>query len=304
MTSLNFIYSSSLVSLAPLQAVLFDVDGTLCDSDPLHYYAFREMLLEIGYNGGVPVDEEWFIKTIAGKHNDDIASALFPDDQERGLKFCNDKEAMFRRLVKEQLKPIDGLYKVKKWIEDRGLKRAAVTNAPRLNAELIIEILGLKDFFDVVIIGSECERAKPSPDPYLKALELLKVSEEHTFIFEDSFSGIKAGVAAGMPVVGLATRNPPHVLMEAKPAFLIKDYEDSKLWADLEEIDKSQVPLQPQSETYTLGERSVTVVEVEHYRVNWPALSETLDFLFINIKREMVISLFFFRKIGCARSNS
>jgi len=45
----------------------------------------------------VPVDEEWFIKTIAGKHNDDIASALFPDDQERGLKFCDEKEAMFRR---------------------------------------------------------------------------------------------------------------------------------------------------------------------------------------------------------------
>lgn len=88
------------------------------------------------------------------------------------------------RLVKEQLKPIDGLYKVKKWIEDRGLKRAAVTNAPRLNGELIIEILGLKDFFDVVIIGSECERAKPFPDPYLKALELLKVSKDHTFIFE------------------------------------------------------------------------------------------------------------------------
>ncbi|XP_049376959.1 haloacid dehalogenase-like hydrolase domain-containing protein Sgpp isoform X1 [Solanum stenotomum] len=229
--------SSPLAALAPLQAVLFDVDGTLCDSDPLHYYAFREMLLEIGYNCGVPVDEEWFIKTIAGKHNNDIASALFPDDQERGLKFCDEKEAMFRRLVKEQLKPIDGVYKVKKWIEDRGLKRAAVTNAPRLNAELIIEILGLKDFFDVVIIGSECERAKPSPDPYLKALELLKVSKEHTFIFEDSASGIKAGVAAGMPVVGLATRNPPHILMEAKPAFLIKDYEDSKLWAALEEID-------------------------------------------------------------------
>lgn len=45
----------------------------------------------------MPVDEEWFIKTIAGKHNDDIASALFPDDQERGLKFCDEKEAMFRR---------------------------------------------------------------------------------------------------------------------------------------------------------------------------------------------------------------
>ncbi|KAG6577640.1 Haloacid dehalogenase-like hydrolase domain-containing protein Sgpp, partial [Cucurbita argyrosperma subsp. sororia] len=208
---------SSLVMLAPVEAVLFDVDGTLCDSDPLHYYAFREMLQE---------------------HNDDVARAIFPDDFERGLKFCDEKEAMFRRLVTEQLKPVNGLYKVKKWIEDRGLKRAAVTNAPRPNAELMISMLGLTDFFEAVIIGGECEHAKPHPEPYLKALEVLKVSKDHTFIFEDSVSGIKAGVAAEMPVVGIATRNPEHLLMQAKPALVVKDYDDPRLWAALDELDK------------------------------------------------------------------
>ncbi|CAJ1928874.1 unnamed protein product [Sphenostylis stenocarpa] len=238
---------SSLARLAPLEAVLFDVDGTLCDSDPLHYLAFREMLLEvvsflsrkIGFNGGAPITEEFFIQTVAGKHNDDIAKALFPDDLQRGLKFVDDKEALFRRMAKEQLKPLNGLDKVRKWIESHGLKRAAVTNAPRANAELMISLLGLSDFFDAVIIGGECEHAKPHPDPYLKGLEALKASKDHTFVFEDSFSGIKAGVAAGMPVIGLATRNPENLLMEAKPTFLIKDYEDPKLWAALEELDKA-----------------------------------------------------------------
>lgn len=234
--------SSSLSKLAPLQAVLFDVDGTLCDSDPLHFHAFREMLLEIGYNGGVPVTEEWYSENMAGAHNDDVAKFLFPDDLERGLKFCEDKEAMFRKLAQEKLKAIDGLYKVKKWIEDRGLKRAAVTNAPKLNAEMMISTVGLSDFFDCVILGSDCEHAKPYPDPYLKALDILKVSKDHTFIFEDSFSGIKAGVAAGMSVVGLKTRNPERMLMLAKPAFLIQDYEDPKLWAALEEIDRKTGP--------------------------------------------------------------
>uniref|UniRef100_A0A5B6Z3G5 Haloacid dehalogenase-like hydrolase domain-containing protein Sgpp n=1 Tax=Davidia involucrata TaxID=16924 RepID=A0A5B6Z3G5_DAVIN len=230
--------TSSLSSLAPLEAVLFDIDGTLCDSDPLHYYAFREMLQEIGFNGGVPITEEFFVENIAGKHNEDIASLLFPDDHPMGVKFLDDKEAMFRRLAKEQLKPVNGLYKLKKWVEDRGLKRAAVTNAPRPNAELMISILGLSDFFDSLILGSDCEHAKPFPDPYLKALEVLKVSKDHTFVCEDSVSGIKAGVAAGMPVVGLTTRNPEHLLMEANPAILIKDYEDPKLWAALEELDR------------------------------------------------------------------
>ena len=92
-----------------------------------------------------------------------------------------------QRLAAEQLKPLDGLYEVKKWIEDRGLKRAAVTNAPRPNAELMISRLGLSNFFDAVIIGDECEHAKPHPEPYLKALEILKASKDHTFIFEVSF---------------------------------------------------------------------------------------------------------------------
>ncbi|KAI3453445.1 hypothetical protein Pfo_010108 [Paulownia fortunei] len=228
----------SLLQLAPLEAVLFDIDGTLCDSDPLHYYAFREMLQEIGFNAGVPITEGFFVENIAGKHNEDIASILFPNDHERGVKFLDDKEAMFRRIVKEKLEPVKGLYKLKKWIEDHGLKRAAVTNAPRANAELMISMLGLSDFFHALILGSDCERAKPFPDPYLKALEVLKVSKEHTYIFEDSVSGIKAGVAAGMPSIGLTTRNPAELLMEAKPAFLIKDYEDPKLWTVLDELDK------------------------------------------------------------------
>lgn len=87
-------------------------------------------------------------------------------------------------MAKEEIKPINGLDKLKKWIEDRGLRRAAVTNAPRLNADMMVSLLGLSDFFEFVIIGSDCERAKPFPDPYLKALEQLKVSKDHTFICE------------------------------------------------------------------------------------------------------------------------
>uniref|UniRef100_A0A7C9D066 Sugar-terminal-phosphatase n=1 Tax=Opuntia streptacantha TaxID=393608 RepID=A0A7C9D066_OPUST len=228
----------ALAKVAPVEAVLFDVDGTLCDSDPLHLVAFREMLIEIGYNDGVPVDEDWFVKNIAGKHNDDIARTIFPDDFERGLKFTEDKEAYFRKLVTEHVKPLNGLQKLVKWVEDRGLKRAAVTNAPRANAELMISELGLSEFFQAVIVGDECEHAKPHPAPYLKGLEVLKATKEHTFIFEDSPSGIKAGVAAGMPVVGISTRNPESLLMEAKAALIIKDYEDPKLWAALEELEK------------------------------------------------------------------
>lgn len=104
----------------------------------------------------------------------------------------------------------------------------------------MISKLGLNDFFQAVILGSECEHPKPHPGPYLKALEVLNVSKEHTLVFEDSISGIKAGVAAGMPVIGLTTGNPASLLMQAKPAFLIENYADPKLWDVLEELDNKK----------------------------------------------------------------
>ncbi|GFQ00656.1 haloacid dehalogenase-like hydrolase domain-containing protein sgpp [Phtheirospermum japonicum] len=230
-------FFSSLASVAPLEAILFDIDGTLVNSDPIHYNAYREMFLEIGFNGGEPITEEYYSKNLSGMHNEELCHILFPDwELERARKFLDDKEAMFRRLAAEQLKPVAGLDKLSKWVEDNGLKRAAVTNAPRDNAEMMIKMSGLGNFFELLIIGSECERAKPFPDPYLKALEQLGVSSEHAFVFEDSVSGIKAGVAAGMPVVGLATGNPEKVLSEAGAAIVIKDYTDSNLWATLEDI--------------------------------------------------------------------
>ncbi|CAA3022525.1 Hypothetical predicted protein [Olea europaea subsp. europaea] len=66
---------------------------------------------------------------------------------------CQERD--FALLASEQLKPIAGLDELCNWIEDRGLKRAAITNAPRPNVELMIPQLGLADFFEIVIIGSE-----------------------------------------------------------------------------------------------------------------------------------------------------
>ncbi|RLM54665.1 haloacid dehalogenase-like hydrolase domain-containing protein Sgpp [Panicum miliaceum] len=238
----------SLATTVPVQAVLFDIDGTLCDSDPLHHVAFQELLLEIGYNNGVPIDDEFFIKNIAGRSDAEAAQNLFPDwELEKGLKFLEEKDAKYRSLAKERLEPVKGLGKVVQWVKDHGYKRAAVTNAPRINAELMISLLGLSDFFQAIIIGGECEQPKPAPYPYLKALKELQVSAEHTFIFEDSASGIRAGVAAGMPVVAVATRNPEKSLLEAGASLLIKDYEDPKLWAALEEIDREEAKLKKAS---------------------------------------------------------
>jgi beta-phosphoglucomutase-like phosphatase (HAD superfamily) len=69
-------------------------------------------------------------------------------------------------------------------VEKEGLQRAAVTNAPRKNAELMISLLGLSSFFEIVIIGGECERSKPFPDPYQNALKHFGLSPHEAFVLE------------------------------------------------------------------------------------------------------------------------
>uniref|UniRef100_A0A7N0TIR3 Haloacid dehalogenase-like hydrolase domain-containing protein Sgpp n=1 Tax=Kalanchoe fedtschenkoi TaxID=63787 RepID=A0A7N0TIR3_KALFE len=237
--NLSPIRKCSLAPVAPVEAVLFDIDGTMIDSDSIHFRAFQQLLLEVGYNGGVPITEEFYVKDVCGKHNDVLGPYLFPDwDVRKSRQFLDKKEALFKKLAVKEMKMVDGLDRMFKWIKSRGLKHAAVTNAPRPSADFLLSMTGLGDFFGTVVIGIEWGRPKPFPDPYLKGLELLRVSHRRAFVFEDSIAGIKAGVAAGMPVVGVALRNPPELLLEAGAAFTIKDYNDPKLWVALAEVDK------------------------------------------------------------------
>lgn len=93
---------------------------------------------------------------------------------------------VFVSLAKEHTAPIPGLMKLVQWVKEQGLRRAAVSNSPRDNVEQVIEALGLTGFFEIVVIGNECERPKPYPDPYLKALEHFGATPDRAIVFEVS----------------------------------------------------------------------------------------------------------------------
>lgn len=82
-----------------------------------------------------------------------------------------------------------GLTEFISWLEGRGLRKAAVTNAPKDNTLLMLAALELDTYFEAVVLGEECERAKPHPDPYLKALKLLGLQPHEAIVIEDSPSG-------------------------------------------------------------------------------------------------------------------
>lgn len=222
-----------------LCGVLFDIDGTLVNSDPLHQAVFRELLLkEDGFNDNKPIDDEFFRKKISGRQNARIMADLFPEwPEEKREAWTIQKEARFREVAASSMmeRKMPGLDKLKAWIEDKGLPRAAVTNAPRLNAEAMISGIECNNgFFQTLVIGDECDRPKPDPCPYLTACKNLEIDASGCIVFEDSPSGARAGVAAGAAVIGILSGQEESALLEAGCTFVITDFTDLKLWDYLE----------------------------------------------------------------------
>ena len=88
----------------------------------------------------------------------------------------------------------------------------------------MLQEIGLSNAFEAIIYGEQCARAKPHPDPYLEGLKALGIAPEEAVIFEDSPSGVRAGVAAGVHVIALATTQPPGVLAGCGPSDIIPDF--------------------------------------------------------------------------------
>ena len=228
-----------------LSAALFDIDGTLFNSVALHFKVFQELLLEENYDGGRMIDDSFFKARISGRQNALICSDLFPGwTLEEGEAFASKKEARFREMAAAQLPALmtPGLRELLAQLDAAGVRCAAVTNAPRANAELMISAIGsvagrtnALEFFEPLIIGDECVHAKPHPEPYLAACRAIDVDPERCVAFEDSVSGATAAVAAGVRTIGItSTHSPEELVKNAGCSLTIQDFEDEALAKELE----------------------------------------------------------------------
>ncbi len=180
----------------PFHAYLFDCDGTIADSMPLHYIAWKQALGEWGCEfpeetfyawGGLPVTE--------------IISTL---NREQGLAMPVEtvghrKESLYYELLPK----LTAVPEVLEQIESAHgrIPFAVVSGSTRESVKASLEAMGLADKFDVMVCAGEYSRAKPDPEPYLLAAERLGVAPEKCLVFEDTDMGIQAATAAGMQSV-------------------------------------------------------------------------------------------------------
>jgi HAD superfamily hydrolase (TIGR01509 family) len=207
-------------------ALLFDIDGTLTDTDPLHIRAFNTMLAKFSRS----ITAEEYFRRVMGFTNAEIMRDFFPDMPVAEHKALADfKEATFRELAKTDLHPVPGLIDLLDWAEREGIPMAAVTNAPTANAELMLTGLHVKHRFRTIVIGDELPRGKPDPLPYLVAGERLGVDCRHCVAFEDSRSGMRSASAAGSYSIGMLSSLPEEELMKVGARFGVKSFTDARL---------------------------------------------------------------------------
>lgn len=209
-----------------LKAVLLDLDGTLANTDPLHYQTWLEVLKP----HNIELTPSLYKARISGKTNAEIVQDLFPQFSEAdGMKLADAKEALFREIATD-LPPLGGLMDFLAWVNEQNLKTGLVTNAPRENTDFMLNALNLSDYFNAVVLSDEVGIGKPDPMPYQYCLNQLNILAEDAIAFEDSPSGIRAAIAAGIKTVGVASTHDPNSLQSLGVTFVIDDFNSSELW--------------------------------------------------------------------------
>jgi len=210
------------------RALLFDIDGTLADTDALHRQAFNQIF---GPRGHV-FDHARFAKELQGFSNASIGERFLPDESEGSrAAILGEKEQVFRDMVAGQIKPVPGLMALLDEADRAGVPMAAVTNAPRLNAEMLLTGLGIAHRFKAIVIGDELPHGKPHPMPYLEGLRLVGGAAQAAIAFEDSRSGIQSASAAGIRTIGMRTGLSHDDLVAAGAVASARAFDDPELLA-------------------------------------------------------------------------
>ena len=180
------------------EAILFDFDGVLVDSEPVHYDCWREVLRPYGLS----LDWDDYVRNCVGVSDKAMIQALC-DLFDRSELFGEIwskygwKKSLFReRMVRNVPMPSETKALL---LSIEGYQLAVVSSSGRLEVEPALESAGVRPVFGTIVTGEDVRQLKPSPEPYRTAASRLKV--ERALVVEDSDAGVASGVAAGFEVL-------------------------------------------------------------------------------------------------------
>jgi len=208
-----------------MSAILFDMDGTLIDSEPLWLKAEIEVMAEVGCHW----DSQDQINCLGGPAE---RTERYMQERSNNIKpygyFINRLHEVMKARITNELDLIPNALVLLKECKDSGIKTALVTASSRDLMTIV-----LKRFppgtFDVVVSGDDVEKSKPDPAPYLLAAKQLSVDILKCVVLEDSLTGVESGLASGAQVIGI-----PHLVQ-------MKDHPSLRIISSLSEIKLSDI---------------------------------------------------------------
>ncbi|MDP0501956.1 MAG: HAD family phosphatase [Verrucomicrobiota bacterium JB022] len=181
------------------QAIVFDLDGTLVDTEPTSLRSWHLAAKALNY----PLPED-FVDSIIGQNATLIRQRLHevtPEGFDPEAYFEEARQTYHRLLHDEPVPLKPGAEGMLRWLSSLDIPLAICTSTNRFEAEHKLGSNGLLDYFQGLVCGDEVAHGKPHPEPYLKAAELLKLPPEACIAVEDSPNGVRAAHAAGMRVI-------------------------------------------------------------------------------------------------------
>jgi beta-phosphoglucomutase family hydrolase len=210
-----------------MMALIFDMDGVIIDSNPWHRIAWSEYMRRHGIEMTEAMQQRMY-----GKRNDEIVRDFFgvqlfgvPLSDAEVFAHGAAKEALYREMMRPRIGEslVPGIREF--LARHRNPDLAVATNAEPVNVDFVLDQSGLRPFFTVIVNGHQVTHPKPHPEIYLRAAARLQAPPADCVVFEDSYTGVESGLAAGMRVIGVGTTH------DALPgvSLLIRDFNDPAL---------------------------------------------------------------------------
>lgn len=186
-----------------LKAVIFDMDGVIIDSEPIHMKleneTYKKLSIEVTgdeHRSFVGSTSHYMWGTLKDKYKlNQTLEELIEYDRSTYLKYLNSEEC--------EITLIDGVKELIEDLYEKGIKLAIASSSPLNVIEVIAKKFQIEEYFEVFVTGDYVERSKPEPDIFLFASEKLGVSPENCVVIEDSHNGVRAAKKAGMKCVGI-----------------------------------------------------------------------------------------------------
>ncbi|HVY54995.1 MAG TPA: HAD family phosphatase [Thermodesulfobacteriota bacterium] len=206
-----------------MKAVIFDFDGVIADTEPIHLGAFQRTLEGLGielteedyYANYLAYDDKTFFRRLLGDRDFKHGDELIPELMER-------KTAHYFDLIKGNIEILPGVREFLGRLVGR-CRMAIGSGALRAEITDILDFAGIRGFFEVIVSAEDIERCKPAPDVYLEVLKRLNaaapglqpISPGECLVIEDSLSGIEAALSAGMKCLAVSNSYPAEELTRA-----------------------------------------------------------------------------------------